>query len=118
MKNKHADAIPAPEDIAVRLIPTSQITLAACYSHMGKRQKEGIHGCDETRAPLEIKDRWTVNYARHSLTPYDQLVRQHPENQPQIKINVLDAIAKTYPKLRTECERQKHEVEKETANEQ
>lgn len=103
-----------PRHISVRLVPYPQIHQAACYMHMGMRQrKHSNEQGNELDAPLEIRDRWSVNYARHKLTDYDRLRRNLNDKETlELKKQVLDAIADTYPELRAECERQKHEAER------
>lgn len=60
----------------------------------------------------ETRDRWAVNFARHELTNYDLDLRMvfgkigAPSGRWLIKKRVLKEIAKVYPELRYECERQ------------
>jgi hypothetical protein len=64
-------------------------------------------------------DRLRVNYLRHQLTHYHQLLRKTygkvgaPGAYLEIKAMVLTAIAATYPDLAEECARQKQRALRE-----
>lgn len=57
--------------------------------------------------------KWVGNFIRHTITGYDEavsLVNEDISGAYQIlKTSVLDKIAKAYPFLKEECERQKSE---------
>ena len=113
-KHTQTTHIPDKTEIGVRQVPETQITIAACYHHMGRRQRQHKKGTGETGAPRNIKERWAVNYIRHTLTDYDTTLPTLPDQyHKQYKLNVLDAIADTYPQFRRECERQKRDVQRE-----
>lgn len=55
--------------------------------------------------------RWVVNYIRHYLTNYDDLLyRKKKPQQDILKENVLKLIAEHYPLYRNECYRQIREI--------
>ena len=67
-------------------------------------------GCDQ-----DFLDRITVNYLRHCLTEYERELSRfigrigRAEAYEEIKRSVLDAIAKEYPWLADEWERQRRD---------
>jgi hypothetical protein len=77
---------------------------------------------DHTPEPATVADaepgalvRWEVNYLRHSLTRYDDLldglygVTGRAEAEQLLRIRVYGAIAARYPRLADECRRQLRE---------
>lgn len=76
-------------------------------------ERDGKVPLDVWDAPEQIQERWAVNFIRHVLTDYNhELWKQkgHVGKQEAYilyKSAVLDHIAKVYPYLRDECERQK-----------
>ena len=55
---------------------------------------------------LTTDDREAVNYVRHELTDYDDLVRQYPHWRNEIAARVLAMTTSTYPELGTEADAQ------------
>lgn len=61
--------------------------------------------------------RWMVHYVRHNMTMYDNLLIDWKglvdirQMYVSLHSQVLDKIAKVYPELREECERQKNGTE-------
>lgn len=66
-----------------------------------------------TDVPSAFLDRITVNYLRHVRTTYDARVdylygkEGRRLAQSVLRGKILDLIAKTYPELQSECERQR-----------
>ncbi|MFI6942038.1 hypothetical protein ACIBI4_22430 [Streptomyces sp. NPDC050418] len=62
-------------------------------------------------------DRWQVNYLRHQLTHYDELLdglhgkTGRAAAETLLRQRIYTAIAETYPFLAHECERQLRERE-------
>lgn len=95
-------------DIEVTVIPIAKVLHNAIIS-WEERNESVVSGTLDTAT----KERWMVNYIRHNLTVYDETLYYMPSKTGKKKAysryrnNVLDAIAKAYPKLKKECERQK-----------
>jgi hypothetical protein len=97
--------------IRVSLLERDRLISRACwhYNHRAADRGEASanEGCDQ-----EFLDRISVNYLRHSLTAYEQQLPRffgrvgQAEAYTVIKRKVLDAIARAYPWLAAECERQ------------
>lgn len=79
-------------------------------------ERDGKVPLDVWDAPEAIQERWAVNFIRHVLTDYNhELWKQKGRVGKQeayvlYKSAVLDHIAKVYPYLRAECERQKERL--------
>lgn len=122
--------------LPVTLMPLEALTTSAlanynshCFDKAFRAYERGDGGEELDRlepvtaesAPAEFAERLMVNYVRHRLTHYDRLLRvcdqarvptkAKAEIRAIIKRRVLEAIAKTYPRLAAECARQAGEVE-------
>lgn len=76
--------------------------------------ERGAEYCgDPSQANNETKERWAVNYIRHKLTKYEKSLYDIKgkvgvnEEYLRYRAAVLDEIARCYPFLANECERQK-----------
>lgn len=70
---------------------------------------------ESVRTPSrEQVEQWMVNYVRHELTQYDEVLIGIAGNIPGgyfiFKSAVLDKIAAVYPFLKDECEKQKKDL--------
>ncbi|MGW3724029.1 hypothetical protein [Streptomyces sp. NPDC000851] len=114
----------AAEPIDVpRLAPHTLATLAV--EHRNRRDEERAlwrwgHVADpatvESAEPGAL-DRWKVNYLRHRLTRYDEILDElfgrigRAAAEDLLRRRVYAAISKAYPDLAQECERQLRERE-------
>lgn len=98
--------------IEVEVIPIKDLRRLAIEA---KRRAYEAHGRLDSRpeeADRETQQRWMVNYIRHNLTRYDADLYAGKgmvgigEEYERYKAAVHDAIAKAYPSLKEECERQ------------
>lgn len=96
-----------PEDLVKNALDAKY----AWYSYIASQRDEPMDK-EVYDAPEEVQQRWRVNYVRHNLTKYDSdlynmsgKVGCH-EEYIRYKRAVLDEIAKVYPELAEECERQ------------
>lgn len=70
---------------------------------------------DPANADYQTQIRWQVNYIRHNLTQYDDMCLKlfnqvgKQEGYILLRAKTLDAIAKAYPYLADECEKQKYQ---------
>lgn len=85
----------------------------ACQHYNARADDRGdLYNIANASCDQEFLDRIAVNYLRHCLTDYErQLCRfvgrvGQAEAYQKIKCKVLDAIARAYPWLAAECERQ------------
>jgi hypothetical protein len=100
--------------IRVPLLERERLISRACWHYNNRAAEHGDYGghADET-CDQDFLDRISVNYLRHSLTSYEQQLPRffgragQAEAYREIKCKVLDAIARAYPWLAAECERQK-----------
>ena len=83
------------------------------YDYQSYLRGNCIDYSDAATADSQTQYRWMVNYARHNLTSYDEIlyamsgkVGCHTEYHVY-RDAVLDKIAQTYPELAYECEIQK-----------
>ena len=66
----------------------------------------------DASSPPEVLHRHMVNYLRHQMTDYEELLRQKSgrvgSDEAYLELNrkIYDAISEMYPKLADECERQ------------
>jgi hypothetical protein len=87
----------------------------ANYNALPRSDRNGSHATPNSDG--EFLDRICVNYLRHVKTYYDShleaVFRKAGANDArlQIKLKVLDAIAKQYPELELECWRQADKAE-------
>jgi len=79
-----------------------------------ERKKKGYPGLAWLAdVPESTADRWMVNYIRHNLTQYDKIIERvlvdrvgREAGHALLKSKVLNQIAKVYPELKYECQRQ------------
>jgi hypothetical protein len=65
--------------------------------------------CNGKTADKPTRERWAVNFARHHLTNYDELLEEYDLDADMVQVlraRVYDAIAKKWPELAKECRRQ------------
>lgn len=90
--------------------------LRGIYREALQRRGEWFLRATEDSDP-DFLDRITVNYIRHELTSYDELMHSlvglvgRREAQMLLRGRLMDAIAATYPEFAIECARQTNEWE-------
>lgn len=98
------EMIPLP----VKVLPLDKVRRSAIEAY-NSRNLESTIGTD---TPEHVIRRIMVNFIRHSLAHYDELlasVTGFPgvdAVRQRIRVRTLEAIAKAYPGLASECERQ------------
>lgn len=76
------------------------------------RHREPRNSIDAAKADSNTLNRWKVNYLRHHLTDYDSMLEGlfgqigRAAAEKLLRRRALEAIAKTYPDLLDECQRQ------------
>lgn len=79
-------------------------------------ERDGKVALDVYDASPDVQERWMVNFVRHVLTDYNHELWSmkgkvgKSEAYVKYKSAVLDRIAKVYPYLKDECERQKNRL--------
>lgn len=114
----------AAEPVDVPRLAPGQLA-AVAVEHRNRRDQERIHEplghapdpvAVETAEPGALA-RWKVNYLRHGLTRYDELLdglygsTGRAAAEELLRRKVYAAIAEAYPDLARECERQLRERE-------
>ncbi|NNN35558.1 hypothetical protein HLK59_35380 [Streptomyces sp. S3(2020)] len=108
----------AAEPVDVPHLPPDRLSAAAA-AHRNRRDEERSHERESTEP--EALARWKVDYLRHRLTRYDELLNGLLDGlsgrtgraaaEELLRRRVYAAIAEAYPDLARECERQLHERE-------
>ena len=115
----HAEIEAKIQKIKVKVLPMSQLRDEAIADRQAWYDMDWDNYCDATSADEPTIKRWMVNYVRHNLTSYDDVLYRmsgkvgcHIEYLTY-KFAVLDKIAETYPKLKQECNQQKQRTQSE-----
>lgn len=117
--------------VEVPKIPPDELVLIACDHYNARAQdradRAGDYGYDHDWRPASRRSspaflaRIAVNFLRHEGTDYEQDLGRlfgrvgKAEGYVLLKRKVLAAIARAYPHLAAECDRQAAEMEKEAA---
>jgi hypothetical protein len=98
--------------VTVRVMAMDQVRQAAIHRFNRFAARDGRDVLSPNPS-LVLLDRITVNYIRHELTNYDRtltdMMKRYDiqEGADRIRKLVLDEIALKYPRLSSECERQR-----------
>ena len=117
--------IAAAEPVDVPRLTPERLAAAAVEHHRSRRDRERAYGAsDQVPDPATVEHtepgalaRWKVNYLRHGLTRYDELLdglyasTGRAVAEELLRRKVYAAIAEAYPDLARECERQLREEE-------
>ncbi|MBW8803800.1 MAG: hypothetical protein JF587_08055 [Catenulisporales bacterium] len=96
----------AAEEIPIPKLEPSVLE-ARAVRHRDARTRIDIRTLDP-----KTLNRWKVNYLRHHLTRYDPMIEGlfgrvgRADVERSLRRRVFDAIARTYPDLQEECQRQ------------
>ena len=115
----------AAEPVDVPRLTPERLAAAAVEHHRSRRDRERAYGAsDQVPDPATVEHtepgalaRWKVNYLRHGLTRYDELLdglyasTGRAVAEELLRRKVYAAIAEAYPDLARECERQLREGE-------
>ncbi|MFE3453288.1 hypothetical protein ACFXJ8_30620 [Nonomuraea sp. NPDC059194] len=119
---RRAQTMAQIEDVPMTVPLLAWETLAAkAVSHRNRRDGErALERTDHLPTPATVSQvdevtlqRWMVNYLRHELTRYDEATDQlfgkvgRSAAADRLRARVYAAIARTYPALTPECERQR-----------
>ncbi|MBD8043811.1 hypothetical protein H9638_08285 [Arthrobacter sp. Sa2BUA2] len=113
---KKKQAVAVAEALELQLVPESweEVQRKAIEHYNSRlRRNQSPAGPRTTRSRL---DRLTVNYLRHKQTSYEAELKEFKgvvgvgEAYLVVRNRILDLIARTYPALQAECERQKFEA--------
>jgi len=104
-------AILAGLTVKVKIVSRDRLDMAV----VKERKQNGYPGLAWLAdVPELVADRWTVNYIRHNLTKYDEMIEKElvdrigrEAGHAVLKSKVLGQIAKAYPHVAFECNRQK-----------
>ncbi len=102
----------AADHIRVEVIPLSELRNKTLAQKQRWYDDHDKIEADAWRAPDETVNRWMVNYIRHRLTTYDDVLYCVKGKvganaiHPRYKNIVLRKIAEAYPALKDECDRQ------------
>lgn len=115
----HAEIETKIQKIKVEVLPMSQLRDEAIADRQAWYDMDWENDCDAASADEPTIKRWMVNYVRHNLTSYDDVLYRmsgkvgcHNEYLTY-KFTVLDKIAEAYPKLKQECNQQKQRTQTE-----
>jgi hypothetical protein len=110
------------ENIKIPIINEERLKKRTIYSKQQWYDYQAALRCDisdpidEKSLPLHVLRRWEVNFIRHELTRYDDVLESirgkigTNEIFERLHYRVLEKIAEAYPYLKAECERQKNDV--------
>ena len=116
-KAEYLDYLKNQMPVRVRFISFDELLQNAINSYNVHRAYKSQF-CDDDYQPAGTNsdpaflERITVNYIRHNLTKYDDLLHSthckigKEEALKIIQIRIFEAIADTYPDLRAECDKQ------------
>lgn len=93
----------------ITIAPENNLTTMGLLHHAQlRRQREHIT-CPEHNVDNHTRERWAVDYIRHKLTNYDEIVARSDSQRTasRIKNAVLELIARTYPTYRNACQMQR-----------
>ena len=115
----HAEIEAKIQKIKVKVLPMGQLRDKAIADRQAWYDMDWENCCDASSADESTVKRWMVNYVRHNLTSYDDVLYRmsgkvgcHNEYLTY-KFAVLDKIAAAYPKLKQECNQQKQRTQTE-----
>lgn len=103
-------------NIKVKQMPLAELYEKAVKNRNNLNRTREWEGWDDDAtvegADQDTLNRWAVNYLRHSLTPYHSVLNNLTKKIGRrdavllLQERIFQAIAKTYPELKDECDRQ------------
>ena len=115
----HAEIEAKIQKIKVEVLTIGQLRNEAIADRQAWYDMDWENCCDAASADEPTIKRWMVNYVRHNLTSYDDVLYRMSgkvgcqDEYLTYKFAVLDKIAEAYPKLKQECNQQKQRTQSE-----